>query len=73
MTRQNRVTLLLYPFGAGAAAVNLFFASLILSWAGVPVLPPSWSVLGGLALGLPATRLFSAHIVRLMEQAESQV
>ncbi len=26
MTRRNRVTLLLYPFGAGAAAVNLFFA-----------------------------------------------
>ena len=30
------------------------------------------AVLGGLVLGLPATRLFSAHIVRLMEQAESQ-
>ena len=70
MTRRARVTAWLYPFGAGAAAVNLFFASLILSWAGLPVLSPGWSVLGGLVLGLPATHLFAGHIVRLMQEAE---
>ena len=70
MTRQARLTLLLYPFGAGAAAVNLFFASLILSWAGMPVLSPAWAVLGGAALGWPATALFARHIGRLMEEAE---
>lgn len=72
MTRQTRVTLLLYPFGAGAAAVNLFFASLILSWVGLPVLTPVWSVLGGMVLGLPATHLFAAHILRLMDEAETR-
>ncbi|WP_101340573.1 NnrT protein [Cereibacter azotoformans] len=72
MSRQRRVTLLLYPFGAGAAAVNLFFASLILSWVGLPVLSPAWSVLGGMILGIPATHLFAGHIVRLMERAETQ-
>ncbi|SNX72065.1 hypothetical protein SAMN05878503_111106 [Cereibacter ovatus] len=71
MTRQTRVTLWLYPFGAGAAAVNLFFASLILSWVGMPVLSPGWSVIGGIVLGLPATHLFAAHIVRLMQKAET--
>ncbi len=30
----------LYPFGAGAMGVNLFFASLIGSWVGWPALTP---------------------------------
>ncbi|MCE6950943.1 NnrT protein [Cereibacter sphaeroides] len=70
MTRRTRVTLWLYPFGAGAAGVNLFFASLILSWVDVPLIPPIWSFLGGMIIGIPATHLFAGHIVRLMEQAE---
>lgn len=70
MTRQARLTLLLYPFGAGAAAVNLFFASLILSWVGAPVLPPGWAVFGGALLGIPPTWLFAGHIDRLMREAE---
>ena len=60
----------LYPFGAGAAAVNLFFASLISSWLGWPVLTPYESIAGGLVLGLPATWFFAAHIKRLMISAE---
>lgn len=39
MIRQ-RLTLILYPFGLGAMAVNLFFAALIGSWLGLPVLTP---------------------------------
>ena len=72
MTRQARLTLLLYPFGAGAAAVNLFFASLILSWIGMPVLPPAWAVVGGALVGIPPTWLFAGHICRLMQEAEPQ-
>jgi hypothetical protein len=53
----TRLTLILYPFGAGAMAVNLFFASLIASWLGWPVLTPVQSVGGGAVLGLPATCL----------------
>lgn len=65
-----RLFMALYPFGAGAAAVNLFFASLIASWLGCPVLSPQASVLWGLPLGLPLTYLFSRHICRLMQQVD---
>ncbi|MEO9530837.1 NnrT protein [Roseibium sp.] len=61
----------LYPFGAGAAAVNLFFASLILSWVGWRVLTPWEAVAGGLILGLPATWAFARHIRSLMEKADA--
>jgi hypothetical protein len=66
-----RLTLILYPFGAGAMAVNLFFASLIWSWVGWPVLTPVQSVLGGLALGGPATWVFAGHIRALMIRADA--
>lgn len=61
----------LYPFGAGAMGVNLFFASLIGSWVGWPVLTPWQAVAGGMLIGLPATWAFACHIVRLMKKAET--
>jgi len=70
MTRA-RLTVVLYPFGAGAMAVNLFFASLIGSWLGWPVLTPVQSVLGGLVLGILATWAFAGHIRRLMQKADA--
>lgn len=70
MTRR-RLAPILYPVALGAMSVNLFFASLILSWAGAPVLTPWQSVLGGAVLGLPATWAFSGHIVKLMEKADA--
>ena len=61
----------LYPFAAGAMGVNLFFASLIWSWMGWPVLTPWQAAAGGLILGLPAAWAFARHIVRLMKLADS--
>lgn len=61
----------LYPFGAGAMGVNLFFASLIGSWLGWPVLTPWQSVAGGLVIGVPATYAFAYHIARLMKDADA--
>ncbi len=61
----------LYPFGAGAMGVNLFFASLIGSWVGWPVLTPWQAAAGGMLIGLPATWAFACHIVRLMKKAET--
>ena len=61
----------LYPFGVGAMAVNLFFASLIGSWLGWPVLTPSQSAAGGLVIGLPATYAFAWQIVRLMVKGDT--
>jgi hypothetical protein len=66
-----RLTLILYPFGAGAMAVNVFCASLIWSWIGWPVLTPVQSVMGGLVVGMPATLVFASHIRRLMAQADA--
>ncbi|WP_138422335.1 NnrT protein [Maritimibacter alexandrii] len=65
-----RLVAAIYPLAAGAAAVNLFFLSLLGSWVGLPVLSPYWSVLGGAVLGLPAARAFARHIERLIDQAE---
>ena len=67
-----RLTLMLYPFGLGAMAVNLFFAALIGSWLGLPVLTPVQSVLGGALLGVPASWLFAGYIMRLMAKADRQ-
>ena len=62
----------LYPFGAGAMGLNLFFASLIGTWLGWPALSPWQAAAGGLVVGAPATYAFACHIVRLMEQAEDR-
>lgn len=67
-----RLLAAVYPFAAGAAAVNLFFLSLILSWLGLPVITPNLSVLGGLVIGLPATWAFARHIRRLIAEADRE-
>lgn len=68
----GKIALVLYPFGAGAMAVNVFFASLIGSWIGGPVLSGTCSILLGCLIGVPATLAFARHIRRLMDEAESQ-
>jgi Signal transduction histidine kinase regulating citrate/malate metabolism len=65
-----RLTLVLFPFGWGAMAVNVFFASLIGSWLGLPVLGALPSSTLGALIALPATWAFARHIRRLMDQAE---
>lgn len=74
MTRQGwsttKTAVALYPFGAGAAAVNVFFASLIFSWIGGPVLSTSFSVFIGAIVGVPATWYFARHIRHLMDVAD---
>jgi hypothetical protein len=65
-----KITLALYPFGWGAFAVNVFFASLIGSWAGAPVLTTAWSIAIGAVIAWPATWYFSRHIRSLMDEAD---
>jgi hypothetical protein len=65
----GQITLCLYPFGAGAMAVNVFFASLIGSWVGFPVLSTGWSIALGCVIGVPATWLFSRHIYDLIPES----
>ena len=67
-----KITAVLYPFGAGAMALNVFFASLIGASLGLRVLTPVQSLLGGAVLGLPATWIFARHIRNLIAKAEAQ-
>ncbi|MFP7570523.1 NnrT protein [Marivita sp. S2033] len=67
----GRIALVLYPFGVGAVAVNLFFANLIATWLGAPVLPLHWALWGGAVLGVPVTWVFARHIRTLMDRADS--
>jgi hypothetical protein len=66
----SRIALVLFPFGAGAAAVNVFFASLILSWIGGPILTTAQSIFLGCIIGVPATWFFAKHIRHLMDVAD---
>lgn len=65
----SKISAMLYVFGAGAAAVNLYFASLIGSWMGFTVLTPLQAVTGGAVLGLPISWFFARYIKSLMDQA----
>ncbi|MBV1896373.1 MAG: NnrT protein [Rhodobacteraceae bacterium] len=65
-----RIALVLYPFGSGAMALNVFFASLIGSWLGWPVLGLWPSLIIGAVFGLPATYWFARHIKVLMHKAD---
>lgn len=66
-----KIAVFLYPFGAGAMAVNVFFASLIGTWVGLPVLSTGWSIVIGCIIGVPATYAFARHIRTLMDKAEA--
>lgn len=68
----RKITAFLFPLGAGAMAVNVFFASLIGSWVGLPVLSTTSSIIIGCIIGLPATYYFSAHIRRLMDEVDKE-
>lgn len=74
MTQQGwstrTIALVLYPFAAGAMATNVFFASLMGSWIGLPVLSSLWSVGLGALIGVPATLAFARHIRTLMDKSE---
>ena len=67
-----QIALALYPFGAGAATVNVFFASLIFSWIGGPVASTAWSIGLGCVIGAPATWYFARHIRGLMDRADAR-
>ena len=68
----SKIALVLYPFGVGAMAVNVFFTSLIGSWMGGPVLTTGWSIGLGCVIAIPATWAFARHIRRLMDASEPQ-
>ncbi|WP_417268183.1 NnrT protein [Celeribacter baekdonensis] len=69
----TQIAMLLYPFGWGAMAVNVFFASLIGSWVGAPVATAPVALGLGALIAIPATYAFARHIRRLMDEADAAV
>lgn len=67
----GKITLFLYPLGAGTAAINLYFAGLLLSWLDMAVPSPGWAIFLGCILGVPLTWLFARHIKNLMNRADA--
>ena len=61
----------LYPFAMGAMALNIYFASLILGWAGWPILTPWTALWLSLPLGLPPAWIYARHLTRLMAEADA--
>lgn len=61
---------LLYPFTAGAVAINFFMLSLMTQAIGLPALSPVTALVLALPLGLPANWLVTRWVRGLMDEAE---
>lgn len=66
----TRLAVVLYPFAAGAVAINLFLLGLMWQAIGLPALSPVMSVLLGLPLGIPATWAAARWVRGLIDEAE---
>lgn len=66
-----KLAIVLYPFAAGAMAVNLFMASLIGPAIGLTSLSPNSSIIGGLIFGVPAAWAAGRWTRHMMDEADS--
>lgn len=66
-----KLAILLYPFSAGAVAINLFMLSLMFQVFGLDVITPEGSVILGLILGVPATWGAGKWARHLMDEADT--
>ena len=64
------VALVIYPFAAGAAAVNLFFLFLMLQAIGLRALTPFEAIAGGVILGVPFAWVLGKWAHGMITQAE---
>lgn len=60
----------LYPFAAGAVAINLFLLFLMLQAVGLTALSPIQAILASIPLGLPATWGAARWVQNLVAEAE---
>lgn len=65
-----KLALLLYPFSAGAVAINFFMALLLAQAVGISAISPQASVIWGLILGVPATWAAGKWARHLIDQAD---
>ncbi len=64
------VSLVMYPFAAGAAYVNLFFLFLMLQAIGVEAISSVQALYGGVVLGVPFAWISGRWIRGMIDEAE---
>ncbi len=65
-----KLAILLYPFAAGAVAINLFMLGLIGPWLGLATISPWDTLLISAPLGVPAAWLAGRWVRALMDEAD---
>lgn len=70
--RLSRLMLILYPFAAGAVAINLFMLGLMGQAVGLPALSPVTALGLAVPLGVPATWAFAVWVKGLIDRAEGR-
>lgn len=68
----KKLAIVLYPFAAGAVAVNLFMLSLIGIAVGLPAISPVNAVIASIPLGVPATWLAAKWVRSMMDEADGR-
>jgi len=61
---------MLYPFAAGAVAINLFLLGLMWQAVGIPALAPVICVILAVPLGVPAAWASARWVRHLIDEAE---
>ncbi|MEM9576866.1 MAG: hypothetical protein AAF999_07615 [Pseudomonadota bacterium] len=65
-----KLAVLLYPFAAGAVAINLFLVGLLGPVLGLPALTPWQALIASMFLGVPAAWGFARWVRGLIDEAE---
>ena len=68
--RLSRLMLILYPFAAGAVAINLFMLGLMGQAIGLSAIPPVVALALAIPLGLPATWAAACWVRGLIAEAD---
>lgn len=67
-----KLKLILYPFVAGAVAINLFMLFLLFQAVGITAMPPLTALLLSFPLGIPTTYLTAHWVQGLIDEAEGR-
>lgn len=65
-----KLAVLLYPFAAGAVAINLFLVGLLAPVVGLPAFTPMQALIASVFLGVPATWGFARWVRGLIDEAD---
>lgn len=68
-----KLKLILYPFVAGAVAINLFMLFLLFQAVGLVAMSPMTALILSIPLGVPATYLTAHWVQGLIDEGEGRV